>query len=66
MAVQDNLREDNKLTILNVCGTQNIACTAAWLTIKLTASGPAAGETNTGMKSLLLCCQIYKTSVSCY
>lgn len=30
-----------KLTMLNVSGTQNMACTTAWFTMYLTASGPA-------------------------
>lgn len=38
--------EGSILTMSNVWGTQNIACTVAWFTINLTASGPAEWTIN--------------------
>lgn len=41
-----------KLTMFNVSGTQNMACTTAWFTMYLTASGPADKQKSVTSESL--------------
>lgn len=41
-----------KLTMFNVSGTQNMACTTAWFTMYLTASGPADKQKSVTLESL--------------
>lgn len=55
-----------KLTMLNVSGTQNMACTTAWLTMYLTASGPADKQKSVTSESLesLNSKQISKTQIT--
>ena len=40
-----------KITMFNVWGTQNMACTTAWFTMYLTASGPAEQTKDCNIRS---------------